>query len=751
MAGVWMLGAARIASLAMLSVGLAEVAHAAVEPIEVDIRVQGAPVEGAGCTGGDWSLTWRGLVAGEGGPVDDLLISYSSFDTTHEKDWQGPPVSLTVKPVTCKDPEGKVVVSASMGGGERLVRGVIALKNDPATNAPFFNLDINDAGTCRIKFAGGMQQDLTEYPLGLRTTEMLGLSPTLSVDRTELREGFEKRFQLSGQILPLSPFCMGHKIARGELTLRYKRRDEKPQLLLAGCANLSKGGATTIQAKATPPGGELKFESDPAAMLGIQPQASAARITGANPGRGKLKGSYTYKGRTATADLVASTVELISVNGGQPIKPLGLHGFDAKLNSKVYTFPIEAQPANAGELLIFSAENDTIVSVNTSRNSLAIQPVREGRTIVRAKTLCGEPIGEPFEIEIRTCDEEVHAELKRRQEAALRRQREIAKRIGSLTGDDEFQRAGTEIAEHTGNMAVKTIEVIAATLTGAQTTAVRNGTAARETLQNVEFAINVWDMHNVIKDANSGNINSAAAGAVTLAAQKWVLSSLKSFIEAGLAAQDLGQDLGTLVGFTEQLELLSSQHDDAIRDVLEITRRLNICEKLPPPPPLPPKNDKPKPRTPEREEPADIPVEDLPAEQPQQSPEQPQDPPPPTEDPPRKPGSAALCVHPTEEPLDSNDLREVRAAANQFKTVSQRARETFEAFSASLQSVQRSLAQDRNAQLDAIKNLAGPFDRMLEQMGTMGDAARTLEKRFELCTETLPTQLQKLQATLPQP
>src|SRR5690606_33891791 len=121
------------------------------------------------------------------GPIDDLLISYSSFDTTHKQDRQGPPVSLTIQPVTCKDDNGNVVVNASVTGGDRLVRSVIALKQDSAAKAPFFNLEINDAGTCQINFAT-MRQDLTEYPLGLRTTDMMGMSPALRVSSAELRE-----------------------------------------------------------------------------------------------------------------------------------------------------------------------------------------------------------------------------------------------------------------------------------------------------------------------------------------------------------------------------------------------------------------------------------------------------------------------------------------------------------------------------------------------------------------------------------
>lgn len=684
------------------------------EPMDVVLSVRGAPVEAEGCIGGDWNLDWRGQLPAEGSGINDLLISYSSFDTTHEEDWQGPPVSLSVKPVTCRDDKGNVVVSSTMGGGERLVRGVIALKNDPVSRAPFFYLDVNDAGTCRINFSG-TTQEITEYPLGLRSTEMMGLTPAFQINAAELREGFEKRYRISGGVLPLSPFCLGHQIERGELTLRYKRRDETPRLLLAGCVNLSKGATTTVTATATPAGGELRLDSTPGGMLSIQAQALSARVTGATPGLGELKGTYTYQGRSATATLPASSVELVSVNSGQPLPVMGYYGIDGKPNSKVYSIPVATQPAGAGDLLVFTADNDAIVSVVSGSRNLSIQPVKEGRTLIQARTLCGEPVGPPLEIEIRTCDLEVHRELTEMKERAVRREREIAKRITQITGSDEFQRAGKEIAEHTATLAIKTGELIAATLTGAQAAAVKNGTAVVGSVKQIEAATGIWDTAGIVNDANAGNINSAAASAAVLASGKWYASALKAAIEAGLAAEDVGRDLGTLVGAVEQLEMLTAQHDDSIRQVFDLTRRLNICEKLPPPPPLPPKKE-PRPQPPQTPpqpdlpDPVDIPVEELPSE-PQQQPE-PDDPLPPggPVDPLPGTGGAALCVREVDEPTTLGDLQSILGATRDYRTVARRAREAFENFAASLQPVEQSIGQGEQAQLAAIRNMSGPFE-----------------------------------------
>lgn len=721
---------------------------AAPEPMDVTLRVQGAPVEGAGCTGGDWTLAWQGQIPGDGDGVHDMLLSYSSLDTTHEEDWQGPPVSLSVTPVTCRDEKGNVVVSSSMGGGERLVRGVIALRKDPLQKSPFFYLDVNDAGTCRMNFAG-TGQELAGYPLGIRTQEMVSLSPSLEVTAAELAEGFEKRYAISGSILPLAPFCMGHRIQSGELTLRYKRRDGLPKLLLAGCVNLEKGRATTVQASASPAGGELRFESAPAGMLSIQPQGSSARVTGATPGRGELKGTYTYRGRTATASLPASSVELVSVNGGRPLPVMGYYGIDGKPGSKVYSIPVEVHPAGAGDLLVFKAENEAIVSVVTGGGTVSIQPVREGRTLVQAKTLCGEPVGAPVEIEIRTCDEDVHRELTQMKERATRREREIVRRITQITGSEEFQRAGTEIASHATTLAIKTGELIAATLTGAQATAVRNGTAAALTLKEVESATAVWDASGIINDANAGNIASGAVSLAVMAINKWYVSALKSAIEAGLAAEDLGRDLGTLAGAVEQLELLDRQHDQAIRELLDITRRVNICEQLPPPPPLPPKKETPRPRPPappaeqQAPEPVEIAVEELSSAPEQQAGEE-VAPPEGPEDPQDLPGRAALCIREVDEPASSEGLRAIAQATQDFRTVAQRAREVFDGFAASLRVLEQSASQGEAAQLEALRSIDAPFNAAVEQLFALGEASRAYGKRFEPCTEGLPAGIASL-------
>jgi hypothetical protein len=302
-------------------------------------------------------------------------------------------------------------------------------------------------------------------------------------------------------------------------------------------------------------------------------------------------------------------------------------------------------------------------------------------------------------------------------------------------------------------LTVKTAELIAATLTGAQIAAVKNGTAIAGTVKQLETASTLWDLQGIFNDVNRGSVGySVPLSVAVLMINKWYMSALKAAIEAGVAAEDLGRDLGTLVGAVEQLELLSEQHDEAIRDVLDITRRLNICEKLPPPPPLPPKKEPPRRRPPQPTDqdgpaPVDIPVEQAPVESSEPTPGEaipPQGPEQPPENPPRKPGSAGLCVRPVDEPVAATELQSLLKASQDYRAVTQRAREAFESLGAAARAFEQTAAQGEQAQLEALKNMSAPFAASVDAMAALGDAAEEFEKSFALCTERLPLQLDQL-------
>lgn len=741
-----------LALAALLAGGTAQAVD--IEPLHVDLRLEGMPFEGEGCEGGDWTLTWQGELAGETNNISDLLISYSSFDSTHESEPDLPAPRIQVKPITCRDKDGNISLRATMSGAADDVRGVVALKQDPGIPSPFFDFSVGNTGSCRIT-SQTFNQTLENTLMQVRAPLLATLVPELNITREELQKGFTRRFSIEGQLLTSSPLCMGTPLKRGEVTLSYKSNDKQPSIGLSGCAHLPRNVSTTVTAKVDPPGGSLKFTADPAATFGLQPQGTSVTVTGNAPGRATLKGEYTYNGKTATATLAGSSVELVSVNSGQALPKLGLLGVDGKPTSRVYTFPFQSNPGEAGDLLIFKAENEALASVIAQRSSVGIQPVREGRTRIQARTTCGHPVGSPFEVEIVTCDDDVRSELQRRQDELTRREKEIVKRITQLTADPEFQRAATEIKDNTINLAVKTSELIAATLTGSQATAVRNGTASGLSLTQIETAQNLWSVAGIINDGASGNANSAIVSTYALYLNSWSASALKAAIEAGLASQQLAQDLGTLAGVVEQLEDLEPRHDAIRRELYDVVRRANQCDKLPPPPPLPPRKD-PLPPKPPRPQPTPRPVPppvEIPPEVPPPPTSEPTPPtPPPVEqppiiDPPNPVGGAALCVRRADEAMTTSSLQEVIRAANEYRTVSQRAQEVFENFKASLRQMEQ--ANDEAQRAAAFEAFGPSYNAAMQSYFELGEASRKQEQRFELCTEALPDQPGAIQERMP--
>jgi len=742
-------------SLAVLSLGISSALGtnalaAGIEPLHVELRIEGKPFEGENCEGGEWYLSWRGELPGESNNVGDQLISYSAFDTTQEGDRVDPPATLTVKPITCRDNQGRVVLQTSMAGGTRKIRGVLALKDDAAMRSPFFDFYVEDVGICRFNSLQ-MNQVSASNVFQIRTSLVSTFTPELSVSREEMTKGFTKRFAVGGQVISSATMCMGTPVDHGEVILSYKSNDRQPTLGLSGCAVLPRGASTEVTAKVEPPGGSLKFLAEPAATLGLQPKSSSVTVTAAAPGRATLKGEYTYNGKTAAATLPAASVELVSINSGQPVRKLGLLGPNGRPSSKVYTFPFQSNPADAGDLLIFTAEHDAIVSVVTNRNSIGVQPVREGRTRIQAKTTCGAPVGPPIEIEIATCDDEARGELQRHQEELIKREQDIARRITRLVADSEFQRAATDIKEDTITLATKTAELIAATLTVGEASAVKNGTSSALNLSQIETAQSIWSVADIIKDANEGNIPAAAFSTAVELIGKASLSAAKAAGESIAASRKFGMDLGLIAGVVEQLEMLEPKRDAVHREIFDVTRRLNQCDKLPPPPPLPPKKPDPKPPRPTEPTPVPVPpATDIPTTpEPLPTPPPTEQPPPPIEQP---PVSRGLCVRRVDDAVPpATDLRTLLNAANQYRTVAQRAQEVFDQFAATVRDLEQANALAGAARATALQNLQPRYDAFTQQYFQLGAQSRAQEQRFALCTEVLPKQVDQVRKASPQP
>jgi hypothetical protein len=189
------------------------------------------------------------------------------------------------------------------------------------------------------------------------------------------------------------------------------------------------------------------------------------QVTAASPGKGRITAEYEYDGKTATADVEASSLDLVSINGGRLLPKLGLLGVDGKPTNRVYTFPFVLEPPDGGLDIKFRAENDTLASVVGHSNTIDIQPVKEGSTLLVAETSCGQPMNPPEFLDIVPCDDEVIKELKREEADLKRKEEEVLDRINKLTRDPEFERAAGHIREAIIDLAEKGGQLIINSLT----------------------------------------------------------------------------------------------------------------------------------------------------------------------------------------------------------------------------------------------------------------------------------------------
>ncbi len=625
-------------------------------PLYASVKVEGSRIGGENCTGGDWTLGWTSAVAVEPGPLSDLLFSYTSFDTTQPNQEEVASASFASKDVTCVDDRGSVVMRSQVRpNGSNDVHFTIGLAGSGVDDEPAFSFSADELGMCHTDSAGYSMQ--MPVHMSMHTAGTIQLAPSLAITLEDLQKGFNKSYTFDGTVLHANPMCLGHELRRGTLTLRYKSGGEDPTVGLNACLHLARGEQANVPAQATPSGGQFSFTSSPGNVLAVRSQdGNTATVAGATPGKADLTVEYTRDGRKATAALSGSVVDLVSINNGAAIPTLGLYAANGMRATGTYDFPLRLDPVDG--LVQVTATDDSIASVVNTSRTVQIQPVKLGSTSLQAKTLCGTPVGGPVRFEIVLCDDNVKQQLRTKQAELKGRIDALVSRITSLTRDAEFDRAASKIKDTTIEMATKTAESIIGTLSFGQGQQVKFATARGIPLSRTVTANNqaisittfAWDSISASNDvkaavADPSDWNKVGKGIVStavLASQNAAVALGKTYGEAYLAAQNFGKDLGIIFGALEQIEMLEPMLDEAIREYIRITTRLQFCESgtTPQPQPQPPKpGEDPRPRPP-REDYTEIPVEQMPEEIPVN--EEPGEAPPPIVDPPGEPGSQVI-------------------------------------------------------------------------------------------------------------
>jgi len=399
-----------------------------------------------------------------------------------------------------------------------------------------------------------------------------------------------------------------------EITVEPYKESDKPEVSLAGCSELEVGGQSMVVATAKPVGGTFRFWAEPSSMMTVETDGSSANLTGTTPDRGTLFVEYiTPDGKTAQSSQTASCVKIESYNGGQAIPQIALYDIDGKKLTGIKTIPVDAQPANAAELVKFVPADPGVLSALGVGSEVTLQGLRTGTTTLQAKTNCGEDTGPVVEVEVVNCDDETIATLERMKKAALENLVDATEQLQKTAGSPEFEKARDELVS-------STIELLAK----AGLTIITSGktSGAVETASTIAEAGSA--VSEMIASANKGEFNTSAGKAASgevfdksfhtflgeRIGELWgkSLSAAIGVVEVGQAAYKFGQNAGEILKHEDVMQGLADNYEQAMRNLERITKRQQFCkngtekqqpqEKPKPDQPTPPKEPTPDPKKP---------------------------------------------------------------------------------------------------------------------------------------------------------
>lgn len=613
----------------------------ATPPMQVRVHLEGHGTghltgEGADlqCSGGDWRFDWAGWVPGETASAAGLLAGDGMFYTGDGRSgWINPP-SLSGSGIECMaaDAEGRHTI--------RALKGTVAAGSHPQIDVQvsleasnqYLSVASSDVARCRVRHLDNAVMELGA-DVGLYSSPMMGASqahftPPFTLTRQELEQGFNKTWKVSSDRLSPSYNCMGTEMS-GEVQIRYKR-GAGPEIAFDACLNLARGESRIVSAQGTPAGGTYAFVSGPGTLMQVahrSPSSSEARITAGEPGRGNFTASYRLDGKDASKTVPASVVDVASIGDGSDIE-MGLMDAEGRMASTPVKIPFTSEPPQAGDLLIFKTDKPNLLSVATGRADVTLQAVAPGIAELRAETLCGTPLGPRLKVRIVPCDKTTREELEKRKRSLRERSQSILRQVNDILNDNEFARVEKEIKDDIVNLAIKAGESIIGTLSLGQEKrlkimegVIKKGGVTPKFLSTtvwlgdrshaISLASKVYDYYDTSMDVlegvetaiklNDGKIQKAEAydgiAKGTLAAlakliDNDALSLGKSYGEAAMAAEKMGQNLGTMLGAADRLADLDTQHANILWESERVGRFINRCQGKSEPAPA----QEPKPR-----------------------------------------------------------------------------------------------------------------------------------------------------------
>ncbi len=532
------------------------------------------------------------------------------------------------------------------------------------------------------------------------------------------------------------------------------------EVTLGGCIELGIGQQGQVAAAGKPEGGKYRYWTEPSDMMTIESDGATATITGASPGRGTLFVEYiSPEGKTSQASQPATCVRIESYNGGDAIPQIPLFDIDGKKLAGVLKVPVAGQPSKIEELVDFIPADNTIITANGLENSLELIGNRQGKTTLQAKTSCGSITGPVIDVEVVNCDDETIATLNRMLEVAKENQRQAYGAIQRILGSADFEKAASEIAKSTYNLAEKTALLIIGTLTGEGMNA---SAAAINTAKILEAGASFKD---IVTSENNWEVTSNVLQVFVSQFGSDLAQAFTGGVEAGKSATEFGTYLGQLIGTNIELKSAMEQAEQANKNILEIDRLQRLCRRSTEQPkeqegakPKPaPKPGEPKPVTEPTPATVTPPAEETPTEEPGEN-ETPVTPPAPAE----KPWQVGLPYKPDECGCNSSQglgtsqegflalqtgMQNLNECVDNFHKVSLTGYlKTLQDWTALSESLVTSTRSGQTVFQLKAKEAVSQIDSLLQRTQSFDEAGKDFLRKFEKCPGSLSSGVEVLRS-----
>ncbi len=342
------------------------------------------------------------------------------------------------------------------------------------------------------------------------------------------------------------------------------------EVKIDGCTELATGEFGTVTATGKPEGGQTRFWCEPDDMFDIKSDgASSVVIKGVKPGHGTFYAEYTDPdGNTAKASQQAICSSIENYNGGAPVPPIPLFDINGKRLPGVLKVPVTGEPSKIEELVDFVPDNNEVLTANGSENSVELHGLKQGKTIVQAKTSCGNPVGPAIDVEVVNCDKETVEALERMRKAAVENLQDAASELQKLSGSKEFEKARDDLVS-------STVELLAK----AGLTIISSGENLTRT---VKTASELAEAGAAISELiGSGTASELGMNALKNAAGQLggdLVNSLVGVVEVGEAGYKFGQNVGQILRHESAMKGAMENFEQAMKNLREVERLQRICK-----------------------------------------------------------------------------------------------------------------------------------------------------------------------------